>query len=112
MPKDYTATKVQDLLLRMKFSTPTDPVLKIDNTDPENPVTEYYAAVQILQCVAKNGTMYAPCRVERKYYGAAKAQPWTAKQVGDAMKNFSNLNTVLYNDLRAIYLNAINDDIT
>ena len=112
MSKDYTATKVQNLLLRIKFSTPSDPVSKINNDDSENPVTEYYAAVQMLQCVAKNGTMSAPCHIERKYYGAAKAQPWTTKEVGDAMKNFSTFNTIIYNDLKALYLDAINDDIT
>ena len=108
MSKDYTATKVQNLLLRIKFSTPSDPVSKIS----EGGEQEYYAAVQMLQCVAKNGTMSAPCHVERKYYGAAKAQPWTTKEVGDAMKNFSNLNTVIYNDVKALYLDAINEDIS
>ena len=112
MPKEYTVSKVENLLLRIKFSTPTDPVSKINDTDPENPVTEYYAAEQILQCIAKNGIMSVPCHIERKYYGSPKAQPWTPKQVGDAIKNFSTLNTVIYNDVKALYLDAINEDIS
>ena len=112
MSKDYTASKVENLLLRIRFATPSDPVSKTNNDDPENPVTEYYAAEQILQCIAKNGHMQVPCHVERKYYGNPKSQPWTPKQVGDAMKNFSTFNTVIYTDIKALYLDAINEDIS
>ena len=108
MPKDYTASKVENLLLRIKFATPTDPISKTNDLGE----TEYYAAEQILQCIAKNGIMSVPCHIERKYYGNPKAQPWKPKQVGDAMKNFSTLNTVIYTDIKALYLDAINENIS
>ena len=103
MPKDYTADKVTDLLLKIKFSTPDEPVVEAGR---------YYAAVQKIKCYAKNHDMKVRVTTEDKYYGTAKSVPWTAKEVGDAMKNFNNLNTAIYNDLKAIYLDAINEDIT
>ena len=103
MSKDYTADKVRNLFLRIKFSTPSDPVEKDG---------EYYAAVQKLQCFARNGRMEVPVSVADEYLGAAKSVPWTAKEVGDAIKGFNTFNTALYNDLKAIYLDAINEDIT
>ena len=113
MPKDYTATKVEGLVLRMKFSTPADPVTKIiDGDNPEDqPTIEYYAAYQIISCRARNGSMVAPVNIAKRYYGVAKPVPWTAVQVGNAMKNFSTFNTVLYNDLKALYIDAINESI-
>jgi hypothetical protein len=109
MSKNYTADKVNNLLLRIKFSTPSDPVFKENETTHE---MEYFAAVQHLQCVAKNGVMQAPVHVAEKYYGTAKSVPWTAKEVGDAMKDYNTLNTAMYNDLKAIWIAAINEDIT
>ena len=109
MAKDYTADKVRNLFLRIKFSTPDDPVSKVNEVTRK---TEYFAAVQKLQCFAQNGKMEVPVTVADEYLGAPKTVPWTAKEVGDAIKNYSNFNTALYNDLKAIYLDAINEDIT
>ena len=103
MSKDYTADKVTDLLLKIKFSTPHDPVV-VGNS--------YYVAVQKIKCYARNHDMKVRVTTEDKYYGTAKSVPWTAKEVGDAIKNYNNLNTAIYNDLKAIYLDAINEDIT
>ena len=111
MSKDYTATKIENLLLRIRFATEDDPVLKVVGDDPNNRVEEYYAASQKLSCFAKNGTMKAPV-VAEKYLGSSKSRPWTAKEVGDAIKGFSTLNTSLYNDIKEIYTEAISEDIT
>ena len=107
MPKDYTASKVEDLRLSIKFSTPTDPIKK-----EENGIFEYYAAVQKISCVGKNGLMEVRVPPIVKYYGNSKTVPWTAKEVGDAMKNFSNFNTVLYDDIKQLYIDTLNEDIS
>ena len=111
MSKNYAADKVNNLLLRIRFATPSDPVQKLNSDDEENQFLEYYAAVQKLQCWAKNGTMKAPV-VAEKYLGSSKSRPWIAKEVGDAIKGFSTLNTSLYNDLKEMYTEAISEDIT
>lgn len=112
MSKEYTASKVEGLVLKIKFATPSDPVIKFNTTNPENPVIEHHAAVMILHCVAKNGTMVAPCDVEKRYLGASKNRPWTIQEVANALKNFNNMNTAIFNDVRALYLDAISVVIT
>ncbi|HUT63194.1 MAG TPA: hypothetical protein VMZ04_04470 [Anaerolineae bacterium] len=108
MPKDYTADKIINLELKVVFSTQAQPVAK-----PIDPDTiEYYAAYQEIRCTARNGTMSVPVEIAKKYYGAPKSEPWTAKEVGNAMKDFNNMNTVVYNDIKQIYLDAISEDIS
>lgn len=109
MAKNYSVDKVKTMTLRIRFSTVADPVSKSD----EKGVLQYYAAIQKLHCfVYGDGSEDIAVEIEEKYYGAPKLTPWTAKQVGDAMKNYSNLNTAIYNDVKALYLDAINEDIS
>lgn len=118
MPKQYTADKVSNMLLRIRFATDSDPVSVVDNSDPENTEKKYYAAVQKLTCKAKNGKMTVPIILKDengdplKYYGAAKNIPWTSKEVGQAMKGFNNLNTQIFNDLKALHIEAVNENIS
>jgi len=109
MGKDYTVNDTRNLMLRLNISTPSDPVSK-SNEDGE---TEYFAAVQLLQCQAiGDDGLKKPCHIPRKYYGAAKDRPWTPQEVGTALKNFNNFNTVIYNDVKSLFKNSSNENIS
>lgn len=104
MSKNYEATNLKNLGLRIKLSTVADPIM--NSADGK-----FYAAYQAIHATGTNGIVKTKPQSITRYYGQGKDRPWTAKEVGNAIKNFSNLNTVLYNDIKQLYLDLINEDI-
>ena len=114
MPKNYEANEINNLLLTIRFATLTDPVYRDipDPADPMSTIREYYAVEQKLHCRAKGenqmsiNVMHPKEAPHIKYYGSPKPQPWTPEEIGQTMKNFNNLNTVIYNDVKEIFKDA------
>ena len=104
MSKDYTADRITDFELKLLISTPTDP--KIDGNG------KCVIAMQQITAIPRNGNMLVQEPPRIKYYGTPQDTPYTAKEVGDAIKNFSNLNTIMYNDIKDYYLDLLSEDIT
>lgn len=104
MSKNYTVNKITDFEIKLMISTPDDPI--IDDSG------KYRIAKQIITALGKNGYMIIRKNPIISYYGAQSGSPYTAKQVGNAIKDFNNMNTVFYNDIKDYYLDLLNEDIT
>lgn len=98
MAKDYTVTRLDDILIRIKI-----PAQNVETN-------KYHAAMISIQGIAKNGTFGFPVKRPDVYLGTGKDVPWTNKEVYTALQNYNTMNTFLANELKQLYIEAINVD--
>jgi len=98
MPKDYTATKLKDITIR--FDIPA-----------QNHETNLYHAARI-HCKgnAGNGELSVPIRRPLIFLGTGSVDPWTNNEIYTAVLNYSTLNNLIAAELKAMYIDAINED--
>jgi hypothetical protein len=100
MSKDYTATKMDEITVRMR----------IPAYCPET--GKYHAGSMQMIGIAKNGVMKAPVIMDMEYLGSEKDVPWTPHEIYTALTNYNNFNTMLANKLKDLYVEGINEDIS
>lgn len=98
MPKNYTAYKLDDIIVRI--------IIPAYDSN-----TELHHAARInIHGFAKDGVFKIPVSRPAKYLGAGQAMPWTNNQIHTAIKNYSNLNNFLAQELKQLYIDGISEE--
>ncbi len=107
--KNYSIDKVTGLFVRLKISTPADPV---KGTDGYCAGSFYVACRAVGECVNRGvETKTVSPDTPDIFLGTAKDEPWTIEEVSTALKNFDGLNEMLHSEIKKVYLEAIDVDI-
>jgi hypothetical protein len=96
--------------ISIKLATPESPVYKTIPPAPgeNSEVLEYYAAYMAVGCTPYGDEGEGTYVLRERYLGAAKDRPWTLQDLATTLKNASTLNTIIYNEVKAVYQEAIN----
>jgi len=99
MPKDYTATKLEEIKIMIRLQ--------------EFDGLYYYPASLKIIGMKKNGDWSVPIRSPVngvEYLGSPQSNPYTKSELYNILDGYNNLNTLLANRVKQLYIDAINED--
>ncbi|MGW8324068.1 MAG: hypothetical protein ACWGNI_00100 [Desulfobacterales bacterium] len=99
MPKDYTATKLEEIKI----------MIRLQEFDGSN----YYPASLKIIGIKKNGDWAVSEKSPKngvEYLGSPQSTPYTKNELYDILDGYNNLNTLLANRVKQLYIDAINED--
>jgi hypothetical protein len=94
--------------ISMRLSTPKEPIYKTipPQGDEVSETLEYYAAYMTVGCTPYGEEGEGKYVLRERYLGAAKDRPWTPQEVAYALKAFTNMHTVCFNELKELSKDA------
>jgi len=98
MAKDYTVTRLENINV----------IIYINAQNSET--GKYHIATVLVDGVAKNGILEFRVARPYNYLGTGANDPFNNNEIYQAVKNYDMMNTMLANELKQLYIDAINVD--